>query len=82
MDFKERDPKLEKHLDEWLDDALAGYSKADPRPGLEQRITTTLRAQSSLPPEPSRRSNRRLAATSRPSTCTPRPFRPPLRQRS
>src|SRR4051794_33574077 len=45
MDYKERDPKLEKHLDEWLDDALAGYSKADPRPGLEQRITATLRAE-------------------------------------
>ena len=49
MDFKERDPKLDKHLDEWLDDALAGYSKADPRPGLEQRITATLRAEDRAP---------------------------------
>jgi hypothetical protein len=49
MDSEERDPKLEKHLDEWLDDALAGYSKAEARPGLEQRITATLRAEDRAP---------------------------------
>jgi hypothetical protein len=49
MDSRERDPKLDKHLDEWLDDALAGYSKADPRPGLEQRITANLRAEDRAP---------------------------------
>jgi hypothetical protein len=49
MDSEERDPKLDQRLDQWLDDVLAGYSKAEPRSGLEQRITATLRAEDRAP---------------------------------
>ena len=49
MDSEERDPKLDQRLDQWLDDALAGYTAADPRPGLEQRITATLRSEDRAP---------------------------------
>jgi len=39
----------ERQLDQWLDQALARYSDAEPRPGLEQRILANLEAQPQRP---------------------------------
>jgi hypothetical protein len=36
-------------LDRILDDALPGYSKVDPRPGMEQRVLNRIRAESAKP---------------------------------
>jgi len=40
----------ERKLDAWLDDALARYSAAEPRPGLERRVLESLGAQTRRTP--------------------------------
>ncbi len=44
MENNERDRKL----DQWLDDALSGYSAAEPRFGLEQRVINRVRAEGTV----------------------------------
>lgn len=45
MNFEEpKDANERSHEDRWLDEALAHYSAAEPRPGLENRILANLEA--------------------------------------
>ena len=51
MDHKQSDKKL----NDWLDQALAEYGRAEPRPGIEARIVANLRSRGQLQPWWSRR---------------------------